>query len=38
MPQVQAFNYSMGIQSGNILGTGVAIYRMSDAPFRADYY
>ncbi|GFZ45908.1 hypothetical protein JCM24511_03641 [Saitozyma sp. JCM 24511] len=28
MPQVQAFNYSMGIQSGNILGTGVAIYLM----------
>ncbi|KAF9875232.1 MFS alpha-glucoside transporter [Colletotrichum karsti] len=37
MPEVQAFNYSMGIQSVNIVGTGVAIFLMGKVGRRIFY-
>ncbi|KAI8230992.1 General alpha-glucoside permease [Colletotrichum sp. SAR 10_86] len=38
MPEVQAFNYSMGIQSVNIVGTGIAICLMGRIGRRTFYF
>ncbi|WYZ45141.1 hypothetical protein EsH8_VIII_000457 [Colletotrichum jinshuiense] len=38
MPQVQAFNFNMGIQSGNIFGTAFAIAMMGKIGRRVFYF